>query len=58
MQSRMIQYMNQWFLSLQKGIKTIEYWNYRLVKQGIQILHTKQVFESIYQPFLSTRFLI
>ena len=58
MQSRMIQYMNQWFLSLQKGIKTIEYWNYRLVKQGIQILHTKHVFESIYQPFLSTRFLI
>ena len=26
--------MNQWFLSLKKGIKTIKYWNYR---HGIQI---------------------
>ena len=24
-----MQYMNQWFLRLQKGIKTMKYWNYR-----------------------------
>ena len=39
-QSRMIQYMNQWFLSLQKGIKTIRYSNYRLGKHDIRSLLT------------------
>ena len=47
MQSRMIQYMNQWFLSLQKGIKTIKYWNYRLDENGIQLAN--RLFECIYQ---------
>ena len=39
-QSRMIQYMNQWFLSLQKAIKTIRYSNYRLGKHDIRSLLT------------------
>ena len=47
MQSRMIQYMNQCFLSLQKGIKTIKYWNYRLDENGIQLAN--RLFECIYQ---------
>ena len=36
-QSRMTQYMNQWLLNLQKGIKTIKYWNYRQDKYCIQL---------------------
>ena len=31
-------YVNQWFLSLQKGIKTIKYWNYRLDEHRIQLV--------------------
>ena len=56
MQGRMIQYMNQWFLSLQKGIKTIKYWNYRLNVHGIQLAN--RLFECIWQPLFSTRFFI
>ena len=52
----MMQYMNQWFLRLQKGIKTKKYWNYRLDKHGIQL--TNRLFECIYQPLFSPRFLI
>ena len=37
MQSRMIQYMNQWLLRLQKVIKSMKYWNYRLDEHGIQL---------------------
>ena len=52
----MMQYMNQWFLRLQKGIKTTKYWNYRLDEHGIQLAN--RLFECIYQPLFSTRFLI
>ena len=31
----MTQYVNQWFLRLQKGIKTMKYWNYRHDEYGI-----------------------
>ena len=30
-----MQYMNQWFIRLQKGIKTMKYWNYRHDEYGI-----------------------
>ena len=30
-----MQYMNQWFIRLQKGIKTMKYWNYRHEEYGI-----------------------
>ena len=46
----MMQYMNQWFLRLQKGIKTTKYWNYRLDEHGIQLANR---FLNV-----STRFLI
>ena len=52
----MMQYMNQWFLRLQKGIKTTKYWNFRLDGHDIQL--AKRLFECIYQPLFSTRFLI
>ena len=48
--------MNQWLLSLQKGIKTIKYWNYRLDEHGIWLAN--RLFKCIYQPLFSTRFLI
>ena len=44
-QSRMMQCMNQWFLSLQKGIKTIKYWNYKPDEYGIDLV--KWLFECI-----------
>ena len=56
MQSRMIQYMNQWFFRLHTGIKSIKHWNYRLDEHGIQLAN--RLFECIYQPSFSTRFLI
>ena len=52
----MMQYMNQWFLRLQKGIKTTKYWIYRLDEHDIQL--AKRLFECIYQPLFSTTFLI
>ena len=30
-----MQYMNQWFIRLQKGIKTMKYWNYKHEEYGI-----------------------
>ena len=54
--SRIIQYMNQWFLSFQKGIKTIKYWNYRLNKHGIQL--AKRLSKCICQPLFFIRLLI
>ena len=56
MQNAMIQYMNQWFLTLQKGIKVIKYWKYRLDEHDIQL--TNRLFDCIYQPLFSTSFLI
>ena len=52
----MKQYKTQWFLSLQKSIKNIKYWYYRLDEHGMQVVN--RLFEYIYQPFFSTRFLI
>ena len=52
----MMQYMNQWLLSLQEGIKTIKYWNYRLDEHGIHLAN--RLFECLYQPLFSTRFFI
>ena len=55
-QSRMIEYMNQWFLSFQKGLKTIKYWNYRLDEHGMQLANG--LLECIYQFLFSIGFLI
>ena len=54
--SRMMQCMNQWFLNLQKGIKTTKYWNYRLEEYGIRLIN--RLLECIYQPLFFNRFLI
>ena len=60
MQSRMMKYSiwinNQCFLNLQKGIETIKYWSYRLDEHSIQLAN--RLFECIYPPLFSTRFLI
>ena len=55
-QSRMIKDMNQWFLSFQKSIKTIKYWNYRLDEHGMQLANG--LLECIYQFLFSIGFLI
>ena len=54
--SRIMQCMNQWFLNLQRGIKTTKYWNYRLDEYGIQLIN--RLLECIYQPLFFNRFLI
>ena len=46
-----MQYMNQWFLRLQKAIKTTKYWNCRLDEHGIQLAN--RLFECIEQPLFS-----
>ena len=52
----MKQYKAQWFLILQESIKNIKYWNYKVDEHGMQLAN--RLFECIYQPFFSTRFLI
>ena len=52
----MIQYTNQWLLSLKEGIKTIKYWNYRLNEHGVQL--TNRFSEFIYRLLFSDRLLI
>ena len=49
----MIQDMNQWFLSLQKGIETIKYWNYRPDKHDIQLANITgclNAFTNLFSP--------